>query len=465
MVSTVYEGVSRRMIENFAKLNTEQQNSNTLDIDRIPTEEMLIKINAEDRKVAEVVYQQIMIENFAKLNTEQQNSNTLDIDRIPTEEMLIKINAEDRKVAEVVYQQIPAIAKLIDQAYACVENGGRILYVGAGTSGRLINAEDRKVAEVVYQQIPAIAKLIDQAYACVENGGRILYVGAGTSGRLGILDASECPPTYGVSDQLVQGVIAGGTPAIFKAQEGAEDSKELAIEDLKERELSSADMVIGLAASGRTPYVIGALEYANQIGAQTGSVCCVEHSELAKVVYVGAGTSGRLGILDASECPPTYGVSDQLVQGVIAGGTPAIFKAQEGAEDSKELAIEDLKERELSSADMVIGLAASGRTPYVIGALEYANQIGAQTGSVCCVEHSELAKVAHDPVEVVTGAEVVTGSTRMKAGTAQKMVLNMISTCVMIKMGKVYHNLMVDVQPSNDTHESGNGAKDGPQHD
>ena len=246
MVSTVYEGVSRRMIE-----------------------------------------------NFAKLNTEQQNPNTLDIDRIPTEEMLIKINAEDRKVAEVVYQQIPAIAKLIDQTYACVENGGRILYVGAGTSG-------------------------------------------------------------------------------------------------------------------------------------------------------------RLGILDASECPPTYGVSDQLVQGVIAGGTPAIFKAQEGAEDSKELAVEDLKERNLSSADMVIGLAASGRTPYVIGALEYANQIGAQTGSVCCVEHSELAKVAHYPVEVVTGAEVVTGSTRMKAGTAQKMVLNMISTCVMIKMGKVYHNLMVDVQPSNE---------------
>lgn len=234
-----------------------------------------------------------MIENFAKLNTEQQNPNTLDIDRIPTEEMLIKINAEDRKVAEVVYKQIPSIAKLIDQAYSCVENGGRILYVGAGTSG-------------------------------------------------------------------------------------------------------------------------------------------------------------RLGILDASECPPTYGVSDQLVQGVIAGGTPAIFKAQEGAEDSKELAIEDLKERNLSSADMVIGLAASGRTPYVVGALEYANKIGAQTGSVSCVEHSELAKVAHFPVEVVTGAEVVTGSTRMKAGTAQKMVLNMISTCVMIKMGKVYHNLMVDVQPSNE---------------
>lgn len=234
-----------------------------------------------------------MIENFAKLNTEQQNPNTLDIDRISTEEMLMKINTEDRKVAEVVYNNIPSIAKLIDQAYACVENGGRILYVGAGTSG-------------------------------------------------------------------------------------------------------------------------------------------------------------RLGILDASECPPTYGVSDELVQGVIAGGTPAIFKAQEGAEDSKELAVHDLKERKLTNADMVIGLAASGRTPYVIGALEYANEIGAQTGSVSCVEQSELSKVAHYPVEVVTGAEVVTGSTRMKAGTAQKMVLNMISTCVMIKMGKVYHNLMVDVQPSNE---------------
>lgn len=169
-----------------------------------------------------------------------------------------------------------------------------------------------------------------------------------------------------------------------------------------------------------------------------------------RIIYVGAGTSGRLGILDASECPPTYGVSDEMIQGMIAGGVPAIFKAQEGAEDSKELAVKDLKERNLTKKDMVIGLAASGRTPYVISAIEYANAIGARSGSVCCVEHGLISKISQFPVEVVTGAEVVTGSTRMKAGTAQKLVLNMISTTCMIKMGKVYQNLMVDVQPTNE---------------
>lgn len=168
-----------------------------------------------------------------------------------------------------------------------------------------------------------------------------------------------------------------------------------------------------------------------------------------RIIYVGAGTSGRLGILDASECPPTYGVSEELVQGIIAGGTEAMFRAKEGAEDSKELAVQDLKERQLTDKDIVIGLAASGRTPYVIGALEYANSINAKTASVCCVENGEVSKVAQHPVEVVTGPEVITGSTRMKAGTAQKLVLNMISTAVMIKSGKVYMNYMVDVQPTN----------------
>lgn len=169
-----------------------------------------------------------------------------------------------------------------------------------------------------------------------------------------------------------------------------------------------------------------------------------------RIIYVGAGTSGRLGILDASECPPTYGVSDEVVQGIIAGGMPAIFKAQEGAEDSKIKGKEDLIEKNLNANDIVIGLAASGRTPYVIGALEYANEIGAATGSVCCVDNGAVSSIAKYPVEVVTGPEVVTGSTRMKAGTAQKMVLNMISTSVMIKIGKVYHNYMVDVQPTNE---------------
>lgn len=231
-------------------------------------------------------------EILTKLDTERQNPNTVDIDSCSTEEVLVKINREDQKVADIVKEQIPAIARLIDAAYAAVKMGGRI-------------------------------------------------------------------------------------------------------------------------------------------------------------IYIGAGTSGRLGILDASECPPTYGVASELVQGIIAGGEKAIFSAQEGVEDSAVQSVEDLKERNLCSNDIVIGLAASGRTPYVIGALKYANSIGAKTGSICCVENAEISKYACYPVEVVTGPEVVTGSTRMKAGTAEKLVLNMISTATMIKMGKVYHNYMVDVQPTN----------------
>lgn len=172
--------------------------------------------------------------------------------------------------------------------------------------------------------------------------------------------------------------------------------------------------------------------------------------ENGRLIYIGAGTSGRLGVLDASECPPTYGVDFEMVQGLIAGGNEAMFKAREGAEDSKELAVEDLKAINLSSNDMVIGLAASGRTPYVIGGLEYANKIGAGTGSVCCVQNAEISKVSKYPVEAIVGAEVVTGSTRMKSGTAQKMILNMISTGTMIKLGKVYGNLMIDVRPTNE---------------
>lgn len=229
---------------------------------------------------------------LSKLNTEQQNMNTWDIDTCSTVEILDKINAEDQKIAGIVKEQIPNIAKVADAAYKSIQNGGR-------------------------------------------------------------------------------------------------------------------------------------------------------------VIYVGAGTSGRLGILDASECPPTYGVSQELIQGMIAGGTEAIFKAKEGAEDSKELGKNDLMARNLNKNDMVIGLAASGRTPYVIGALEYANEIGAQTGSVCCVNHGEISRYTKYAIEVVTGPEVVTGSTRMKAGTAQKLVLNMISTAVMIRYGKVFHNYMVDVQPTN----------------
>ena len=145
-----------------------------------------------------------------------------------------------------------------------------------------------------------------------------------------------------------------------------------------------------------------------------------------RLIYIGAGTSGRLGILDASECPPTYGVSEELVQGIIAGGKEAIFRAKEGAEDSEELAITDLKDKSLSENDVIVGLAASGRTPYVIGGLKYANDIGALTISVTCNGDSEVSKVAQISIAPIVGAEVVTGSTRLKAGTAQKLVLNML---------------------------------------
>lgn len=169
-----------------------------------------------------------------------------------------------------------------------------------------------------------------------------------------------------------------------------------------------------------------------------------------RLIYIGAGTSGRLGILDASECSPTYGVSEELVQGVIAGGQEAIFRAQEGAEDSKELAINDLKEKNITKLDVIVGLAASGRTPYVIGGLEYANEIGALTISVTCNANSLVANTAQIAISPVVGPEVVTGSTRLKSGTAQKLVLNMLSTGSMIKLGKVYGNLMVDVQSTNE---------------
>lgn len=168
-----------------------------------------------------------------------------------------------------------------------------------------------------------------------------------------------------------------------------------------------------------------------------------------RVIYIGAGTSGRLGVLDASECPPTYGVDFELFRGLIAGGYPALLKAQEGAEDNPKLAEKDLIELELNENDTVIGLAASGRTPYVIGGLQYARKIGTLTGSIACVQNAQISEYAMYPIEAVTQAEVVTGSTRMKAGTAQKLILNMISTSLMIKYGKVYQNLMVDLQPTN----------------
>lgn len=168
-----------------------------------------------------------------------------------------------------------------------------------------------------------------------------------------------------------------------------------------------------------------------------------------RIIYLGAGTSGRLGILDAVECPPTYGTTPDEIIGLIAGGQKAFTEAVEGAEDSKELAINDLKAINLTSKDILIGIAASGRTPYVIGGLEYAKSLNTITASIAMTNDSEIGAVADLKIEAVTGPEVVTGSTRMKAGTAQKMILNMISTGVMIQSGKVYQNLMVDVKQTN----------------
>lgn len=169
-----------------------------------------------------------------------------------------------------------------------------------------------------------------------------------------------------------------------------------------------------------------------------------------RLIYIGAGTSGRLGILDAVECVPTFGTSPEQVIGVIAGGETAIKDAVEGAEDSKEFAVEDLKALNLTDKDIVVGIAASGRTPYVIGALEYANKIGAKTGAISNNQNTKVSALADFPVEVVSGPEILTGSTRLKAGTAQKLVLNMISTISMVKIGKVYENLMVDVLATNE---------------
>jgi len=168
-----------------------------------------------------------------------------------------------------------------------------------------------------------------------------------------------------------------------------------------------------------------------------------------RLIYIGAGTSGRLGILDASECPPTFGVSHELVNGLIAGGDIAIRKAVEFAEDSTEQGWKDLQEHQISSKDIVIGIAASGTTPYVISTLEMCNKNKIITGCITCNENSPLGETAKFPIEVIVGPEFVTGSSRMKAGTAQKMVLNMISTATMIQLGKVKGNKMVDMQLSN----------------
>lgn len=184
--------------------------------------------------------------------------------------------------------------------------------------------------------------------------------------------------------------------------------------------------------------------------AQTIEWCANAIENGGRIIYIGAGTSGRLGLLDSVECPPTFGVSPDLVVGLIAGGEKAFIKAVEGAEDKPELGVEDLKNINCTNKDVVIGLAASGRTPYVIGALEYANNLGCKTVAVACNKNSKVGQVAQVAIEPDNGPEVLTGSTRLKSGTSQKMICNMISTGTMVRCGKVYQNLMVDVMQTNE---------------
>lgn len=178
--------------------------------------------------------------------------------------------------------------------------------------------------------------------------------------------------------------------------------------------------------------------------------CTKALNDGGRIIYMGAGTSGRLGLLDAVECPPTFGVSPDMVVGLIAGGEKAFIKAVEGAEDSTTLGEKDLKEIQLSNRDIVIGIAASGRTPYVVHGMKYAKSIGCKVVALVCNKGSEMAEIADLAIEPIPGPEVLSGSTRLKAGTVQKMVLNMISTGSMVGIGKVYQNLMVDVMQTNE---------------
>ncbi|HDL7056902.1 TPA: N-acetylmuramic acid 6-phosphate etherase [Yersinia enterocolitica] len=183
--------------------------------------------------------------------------------------------------------------------------------------------------------------------------------------------------------------------------------------------------------------------------AQAVSLIAEAFARGGRLIYCGAGTSGRLGILDASECPPTYGTPREMVVGLIAGGNTAILQAVENAEDSREMGEQDLRDLHFNVRDVLVGIAASGRTPYVLGAMAYARSVGAGVVAISCNQNSEMSKAADIAIEALVGPEVVTGSSRMKAGTAQKLILNMLTTGAMIRSGKVYSNLMVDVEATN----------------
>lgn len=202
--------------------------------------------------------------------------------------------------------------------------------------------------------------------------------------------------------------------------------------------INEEDQKVPLAVKAVLPQIAETVDAITQAFANGG-----------RLIYMGAGTSGRLGILDASECPPTYGTHPDMVIGLIAGGHQAILKAVENAEDNAKMGQDDLKALHLSKNDVVVGIAASGRTPYVLGGLEYAKSIGATTASIACNPECTMAEAADIAILPIVGAEVVTGSSRMKAGTAQKLVLNMLTTGAMIRSGKVFGNLMVDVEATN----------------
>ncbi len=211
----------------------------------------------------------------------------------------------------------------------------------------------------------------------------------------------------------------------------------LSSQEIVER-LNQQDKQVPLAVEAVLPQIAQAVDKITAAFKQGG-----------RLIYLGAGTSGRLGVLDASECPPTFGVTDQMVIGLIAGGKEAMFTAQEGAEDNATLGAHDLQQIDFSSKDVLVGIAASGRTPYVIGALEYANDLGSTTIALSCNPDSPIADIAQIAISPVVGPEALTGSTRLKSGTAQKLVLNMLTTASMIRLGKSYQNLMVDVRATN----------------
>lgn len=212
-------------------------------------------------------------------------------------------------------------------------------------------------------------------------------------------------------------------------------------------QMSASEMVEVM--NGEDKKVALAVENALSTIAEAIEQAAARFNNGGRLIYIGAGTSGRLGALDAIELTPTYGVPPERAFGILAGGAEAMYTAIEGAEDSEELAVSDLEKVNLDKADVLIAIAASGRTPYALAALAYGNKVGALTISITCTANNVMSQEAQVAIEAVVGPEVITGSTRMKAGTAQKMILNMLSTGIMIKSGKVYQNLMVNVQATN----------------